>query len=324
MKISPSDSLALYIKMYRIRRAEERIIRHYPEDHMKTPMHMSMGQEAVAVAVCHALGNEGQIFAYYRSHALYLAKTEDPDRFFGELYGKVSGTAHGKAGSMHLADPDKGLMATSAVVASSIPLAVGAAFAHKQQRSGRIACAYLGDGALEEGVFWESVNAASAMKLPVLFVCEDNGLAVHTRQDVRQGFKRITEVLRNFECNVFQEKSTDVEVLYSLTMEAIESIKSTGKPAFMHLKCYRYLGHIGIHHDFDVGYRSRAEYDEWFRRDALVLQRARLLCHGWTESNLCAQERQIDESLAASVSQAQAAAFPTPDELYTGVFHEAH
>src|SRR3989338_2832947 len=171
-------SLDLYKKMYLIWKAEELIIKHYPEDEMKTPMHMSMGEEAIAAAVCHALGPEGQVFGYYRSHAIFLAKTRDPDMFFGELYGKVTGIARGRAGSMHLAAPDKGFMHASAVVASSIPLAVGAAFANKHKGNGRLCCAVFGDGALEEGVFWESLNAACVMKLPVLFVCADNGLAV--------------------------------------------------------------------------------------------------------------------------------------------------
>lgn len=319
-----NTSLDLYKKIYLIRKAEELIIKHYPEDEMKTPMHMSMGQEAVAVSVCHALGLEGQVFGFYRSHAVFLAKTEDPERFFGELYGKVTGTAHGKAGSMHLSAHEKGLMCASAVVASSIPLAVGAAFANKQKQNGRISCAYFGDGALEEGVFWESLNAACAMRLPVLFVCEDNGLAVHSESEVRHGFKRIIDVVRHFECSVFQEDSTDVEVLYGLNIEAIESIKSEEKPSFLHLKCYRYLDHIGIAEDFDVGYRPRAEFEEWFRRDPLALQRKRLLNNGWTEAMLLEEERRINAQLEDSICNARAAPFPAPEELYTGVFHEAH
>ena len=317
-------SLDLYKKMYLIRKAEELIIKYYPEDEMKTPMHTSMGQEAVAVAVCHALGQEGQIFGFYRSHAVFLTRTEDPERFFGELYGKVTGTARGKAGSMHLAAPDKGLMCASAVVASSIPLAVGAAFANKQKQNGAICCAYFGDGAVEEGVFWESLNVACVMRLPVLFVCEDNGLAVHSKPEVRRGFKRITEIVHHFECSVFQENSTDIELLYGLTQEAIESIKLNGRPSFLHLQCYRYLGHIGIAKDFDVGYRSKAEYEEWFKRDPLALQRKRLLSNGWTEAGLGEEERRIDAQLEDSVRKAQAAPFPSPEELYTGVFHEAH
>ena len=310
--------------MYRIRQAEGLIIKHYPDDEMKTPMHMSMGQEAVAVAVCHALGSEGQIFCFYRSHAVFLAKTEDPGRFFGEMYGKTTGTAHGKAGSMHLAAPEQGLMCASAVVASSIPLAVGAAFANKQQGNGKIACAYFGDGAVDEGVFWESLNAACLMKVPVLFVCEDNGYAVHTPPAARQGYKNITDVVRNFECNVFAKDSPDVELLYSLALEAVNSIRSTGKPAFLHLKTYRYLGHIGIADDFDAGYRSKSEYEARLQNDSLRMQRKHLLACGMAEKTLVAEEHQIDKVLEASINNAKAAPFPLPEELYTGVFNEEH
>src|SRR4051812_31092675 len=110
--------------LYLIRRSEEYIIKHYPENDMKTPMHMSMGQEAIPTAICHALGEGGQVYATYRSHATFLAKTADTDQFFAELYGKVTGCSRGKAGSMHLVSPEKGHLSSSAVVASCIPVTV--------------------------------------------------------------------------------------------------------------------------------------------------------------------------------------------------------
>lgn len=138
-------SFDLYKKLYLIRRSEELIIKHYPQDEMKTPMHMSMGQEAISAGVCHALGLEGQVFSSYRSHAVFLARTGDTDRFFAELYGKESGTAQGKAGSMHLAAPEMGHLCSSGIVASCIPIAVGVAFANKRKRNGQISCVFLGD-----------------------------------------------------------------------------------------------------------------------------------------------------------------------------------
>ena len=316
-------SLALYRKMYRIRQAERLIVKHYPEDEMRTPMHMSMGQEAVASAVCQALGDEGWVFGYYRSHALFLAKTEDSDRFFGELYGKVTGTAHGKAGSMHLAAPDKGLICTTAIVASTIPLAVGAAFARQRRGIDAPTCVVFGDGALEEGVFWESLNAACAKRVPVLFLCDDNGYAVHTPPAVRQGFRDITQVVRQFECSVFDEESTDVEVLHATAQRALEEMRTTSRPAFLRIKCCRYLGHIGIAEDFDAGYRTRAEYEAWAGRDPIALQRRRLLVErGMTEPQVVELEQRLDAEVEASVRRAKAAPLPSADELYRGVFHE--
>ena len=287
-------SFDLYKKLFMTRRAEEFIIKYYPEDDMKTPMHMSMGQEAISVGVCHALGLEDQVLTSYRSHAAFLAKTEDIEGFFAELYGKESGTAQGKAGSMHLAAPDKGFLCASGIVASCIPIAVGAAFANKRKRNGRISCVFFGDGALDEGVFWESINVASLMKIPVLFICEDNSLAVHTPTHKRQGYESITNIVSRFECNVFQEDTTDVEIIYRLVLDAIGSIKTTDKPAFIYLKCYRYLEHVGICEDFDAGYRSKAEFDEWDKRDCLTLQRTRLINVGYAETDILRAERLID------------------------------
>lgn len=317
-------SFDLYKKLYLMRRSEEFIIRYYPENEMKTPMHMSMGQEAISAGVCHALGLENQIFATYRSHAAFLAKTEDTNGFFAELYGKETGTAQGKAGSMHLAAPDKGHMSSSAIVASCIPVAVGAAFANKQKKNGRISCVFFGDGALDEGVFWESLNVASIMKLPVLFVCEDNGLAVHTTTHMRQGYKSITDIVCQFHCSVFQVDTTDVEIIYRIALNAIESIRTLGRSAFLHFKCYRYLEHVGIYEDFNVGYRSKTEFDEQYKRDCLILQRNRLIDVGYTEGDILHAERLIDERIDNSIREAREAPFPKPEALYRGVFHETN
>ena len=317
-----SLSIELYQKLYMARRAEEYIIQLYPEDEMKNPMHMSMGQEAIAVGVCHALGLENQIWTSYRTHAAYLAKTEDTDKFFAELYGKETGTAAGKAGSMHLADPSKGHMMASAVVASVIPVALGMAFANKRSSNGRISCVFFGDGAPDEGVFWESFNAACAMRLPVLFVCEDNELAVHTSTQVRQGYRSITEVLQSFNCTVLNDQTTDVERIYDLTKQAMDTIRTTGTPVFLHLKCYRYLEHVGINEDFDAGYRPKSEYETWRNLDCLALQRKRLLDQNLSEDEVGGIESRIDEQIRASIKLAQEASYPQPDELYRGVFFE--
>lgn len=316
-------SLDLYRKLFLVRKAEENIIKHYPENEMKCPMHMSMGQEAISVGVCHALKQKDQVFATYRSHAAFLAKTGDTDMFFGELYGRTTGTAQGKDGSMHLAAPDNGYMGSSGVVGTCIPPAVGAAFANKYLQNSQVACVFFGDGALDEGVFWESLNVACVMKLPVLFVLEDNGYAVNTPIHVRQAFKDIVDVASRFECNAWKENTTDVEVIYRLALSAIGSIKWAEKPSLLHFKCYRYLEHVGIYNDFNDGHRKRSEYLEWYNRDCLVLQRNRLLSIGYTETEIREVERLIDEQIKNSIKQAREAPYPEPEELYRGVFYES-
>ena len=182
--------------------------------------------------------------------------------------------------------PESAFMGTSAVVASIVPVAVGAAFANKQQGNGKLVTTFFGDGAVDEGAFWESFNIACLMKLPVLFVCEDNRFAVHTPVSLRQGFTSITDIVSRFNCHVLKEETTDVELLYELTLKAVDLIKTTQMPCFMHLRYYRYLEHVGVNEDFDAGYRSREEFEEWYRKDPVNLQRNRLLHQGIKEEEI--------------------------------------
>ena len=316
-------NLELYKKLYLARRVEEKIREHYMEDEMKTPMHMSMGEEAIAIGVCHALGAEDQVFCSYRSHAIYLAKTQNTDDFFAEMYGKDTAFLKGKGGSMHMCAPDSGFMGTSAIVASSIPVAVGAAFANKQKDNGKIAAVFFGDGAIDEGDFWESLNIACLMKLPVVFICEDNGLAVHTPTSKRHGYASITDIVSRFNCNVLKENTTDAEVIYRLTQRAIKLTKTTQMPCFMHLRYYRYLEHVGVNEDFDAGYRSRDDFKEWFKKDPVNLQREKIILkYGIKEEEILMIEREIDNQIENSLRLAKEAPFPGVGELYKGVFVE--
>jgi pyruvate dehydrogenase E1 component alpha subunit len=313
-------NLDLYKKLYLIRKAETEIRKHYHENEMKTPMHMSMGGEAISTGVCHALSSNGQVFASYRSHAAFLAKTEDIDFFFAELYGKDTSFLKGKGGSMHLCHTQYGFMATSAIVATHIPVAIGAAFANKVQKNNRIVAVFFGDGATDEGVFWESINVACLFRLPVIFVCEDNGLAVHTSSDQRRGYDSITSILSKFNCNVFETCSTDVEEIYNLTLSAIDIIRSKCEPCFMNLAYYRYLEHVGINCDFDAGYRNKEVFDKWYERDPVKLQRSKLSGLNVSNREIEQIENEIDEKVAKSILQAKKAPLSNCNQLYESVF----
>jgi TPP-dependent pyruvate/acetoin dehydrogenase alpha subunit len=315
-------SLELYKVLFFARRCEEYILKHYPDDLMRTPMHMSLGQEFVPVGVCRALEGKGDVFASYRSHAAFLAQTLDSDRFFGELYGRVTGTADGKGGSMHLSAPDKGHLLSSGVVASTIPVAVGTAFANKRLNTGRTAVVFFGDGAVDEGGFWESINAASLFQLPVFFVCEDNGWAVHTPPSAHQGFSSLEDVGRLFDCYVFADHSNDVERVYSITREAMTKVAEKPRPVLMHIKCCRYLEHVGIFEDWHLGYRGEAERELWKNKDSLRVQRDRLKQQGHSEAEIKSLENEIDDNVRRSVARAAQSPVPTPDRLHHGVFHE--
>ncbi len=313
-------NVGLYKKVYLIRKTEEKIREHYMEDEMKTPVHLSIGGEAIAAGVCQALNVEDQIFGTYRSHGIYLAKTGETDRFFAELYGKQTGVAKGKAGSMHITAPESNFLGASAVVATIIPVAVGSSFANKRKNNGKLVAVFFGDGALDEGAFWESLNFACLKELPIIFVCEDNGFAIHSPTSDRQGYRSISDIVSKFECNVFREETTDPEVIYRLTCNAIQLQKNTHKPCFLHLKYYRYFEHVGINQDFKFGYRSEKEFKRWYKMDPVNLQRKKLLENAYSEKMIQELEREIDKQINNSIKSAQKAPFPDRNELFEGVY----
>jgi len=320
--ISKAVSTGLYKSLFLARQAEEHIVKHYPENLMRTPMHMSMGQEFVSVAVCSALEGKADVFASYRSHAAFLAQTHDTDRFFAELYGRVSGPGEGKGGSMHLAAPDRGHFLSSGVVATQIPVAVGAAFANLRLKTGRTAVAFFGDGAMDAGVFWESMNSASLFRLPVMFVCEDNGFAVDTPRAARQAFNSLAEAVRPFGCDVYEDSSGDVESVYQLARHAAETASRERRPAFLNIKCCRYLEHVGTGEDWHWGYRNREiTVRDWIARDAVLAQRKRLLDCGVAEREVAAMEEEVITTIQRSIERAIAASVPSPERLFVGVFH---
>lgn len=311
----------LYKTMYLIRHSEEKIIEYYFEDEMKTPMHMSVGEEAIAAGVCAALKKEDQITGTFRSHAIYLAKTKESDLFFAEMYGKITGCGKGKSGSMHLSSKEFGFICASAIVASSIPVAVGAAFAQKYNGTENIVVAFFGDGALEEGVFWESINFACVQKLPVLFVCEDNGLAVHEPWEKTKGYHSIKEVIDSYNCDTYFLDTTDVGEIYDETQKIVDNVRSSGKPAFLQAKYYRYLEHVGVNKDFNKGYRTEAEFLKWYEKDPLKVQREKLEKQlGVTSEEIRAIEEEIENQVAASIAFAQRSALASEQELYKDVF----
>ena len=311
-------NVALYRKLYLIRRAEQAIREHYASDAMKTPMHMSTGEEAICAGVCQALRAQDQVIGTYRTHGIYLAKTGETDRFFAEMYGRQTGMAKGKAGSMHLTAPEAGLICTSAIVGTTIPVAVGAAFANRELGQDKMVAVFFGDGAIDEGVFWESLNTACGMRLPVIFVCEDNGFAVHIPKPLRHGYRSITDVVSKFDCDVYSSESTDPEVIYQLATKAIQAMREMRRPAFLHLRYYRYLEHVGVNEDFAQGYRDRKEFEHWRANDPVELQRRKLL-RWYSEADVKRLEEAIDRQVAESVKRAGQAPFPKPAELYQDV-----
>tara|TARA_R110000787_G_scaffold14819_18_gene45610 strand:- start:235 stop:2310 length:2076 start_codon:yes stop_codon:yes gene_type:complete len=299
----------LFERALLIRQAEERIIALYPDDKVQSPVHLSIGQEAVAVGVCAALAPDDWVFCSYRSHAFFLAKGGDLNAMFAELYGKATGGAGGKAGSMHLTAPEVGLMGSSAVVASTIPHAVGAAYASKLNGDGRVHVAVFGDGATEEGVYHESMNFAALHKLPVLFVCENNGFAVHSRPEARQAYG-IGEHARAYGIAVHKiDAGYDFQQVHDGVAPLVEALRRGDGPQFVEIATCRYKEHVGPNDDFDAGYRSIDEISEWRKRDPLLIDRETV------ERLQPSVERDID----AAVAHAEQSPWPGRDALLTDI-----
>ncbi len=267
--LPPPDETFLR-QMLRIRLVEEKIIELYPSDKIQSPVHLSIGQEAVAVGVCAALRAQDVLFPTYRGHAFYLAKGGDLGSFFAELYGKATGAAGGKAGSMHLVAPEVGLMPASAVVASTIPLALGAALMEKRSGGERLIVTNFGDGATEEGVHHESLNLAARFRLPVIFLCENNGYAVHASLAERQAYK-IADLPRQYGLETIEiEDGHDPARVFKSFGAVAEKTRRDRQPRYVVVRTYRSHEHVGPGDDSAALYRAKAELDLWRTRDPLI------------------------------------------------------
>lgn len=304
-----------YRQLYLIRRVEERICEIYPSDRIKSPVHLSIGQEAVAVGVSQALRPDDIVSGTYRGHATYLARGGDLRGMFAELYGKDAGVARGKGGSMHLVDMRCSVLGTSAVVGTTVPVALGYAFAQKALTTGRIVAAFFGDGATEEGAFYESLNFAALRNLPILFVCENNFLAIHEPIAKRQATDRLIERVATFGIPAMRVASGDVFEIYDQAQTLIEQVRGGNGPAFLECHTYRWREHVGPGEDYDVGYRRRDELLYWQARDPIAA----------VARSIDAEQRrdiegEVEQLIADAVAFAESAPEPAAEELFAHVY----
>jgi len=306
----------IYEALYRIRRVEEAIAEIYPTDKIKSPVHLSIGQEAVAVGVCEALRADDIVFGTYRSHAAYLAKGGDLKRMIAELYGKLTGCAKGKGGSMHLVDIEHGVMGASAVVGTTIANAIGYAYALKLQRKDSIVVSFFGDGATDEGVFHESMNFATLKELPIVFVCENNFYAIHTHLLKRHKEANLCERARSYGLIAEQIGYNDVFRIYERVGAAAADLRARRRgPFFFECLTYRLKEHVGPGDDFHLGYRAQAEAEVWSENDPV---------RRVGESIDATRRREIESAVECEIRDALAFAeespFPGGNELFTDVW----
>ena len=260
----------LFRQALRIRLVEERVIALYPSDKIQSPVHLSIGQEAVAVGVCQSLRRDDLLFSSYRGHAFCLAKGGGLREMMAELYGKRTGCGDGKAGSMHLLAPAAGMLVSSAVVGSTIPHGVGAALAAKRRGTDQVTVVAFGDGATEEGVYHESLNFTALHRLPVILLCENNGLAVHSALSARQSYA-IPDHARGFGLPVTTiAEGWDFLKIHEVFSGIVDAVRRERGPHFVEIRTCRYREHVGPGEDWHAGYRPREELERWRARDPLV------------------------------------------------------
>ena len=308
----------LYRSMYRIRRVEEEIAQIFPTDKIKSPIHLSIGQEPISVGVCEALNQDDVVFGTYRGHAMYLAKGGDLRKMIAELYGKATGCARGKGGSMHLICKEKGVMGTSAIVGTTIPISVGYALGQQFRKTGIVTVSFFGDGAVDEGAFHESMNFAALKKIPIIFVCENNFYAIHSHCLSRHDSDNICERVCSYGIPAERIADGDIFAIYEFIRTQGEKIRrGAGGPVFLECLTYRWKEHVGPNDDFDLGYRSRQEGEYWIQNDPLRKLKSLLA------SNLSdVIESEIEKEIKDAFQFAEESPFPDGKEAYENLFKD--
>jgi TPP-dependent pyruvate/acetoin dehydrogenase alpha subunit len=312
----------LYKGMLRIRLLEERIVELYPEQQMRCPVHLCIGQEAVATAVCAHLKPTDYVVSSHRSHGHYVAKGGDLKAMMAEIYGKATGCCEGKGGSMHLLDLSVGYLGSTPIVGSTIPIGVGAAFGARMKGEERVTVVFFGEGATEEGVFHEAANFASLKKLPVVFVCENNLYSVYSPMSVRQPDGReVFNLAKGHGIESRQGDGNDVAEVYELAGEAVEKARRGGGPSFLEFKTYRWREHCGPNFDNDICYRTEAE---WRKKCPLENAERVLRDKKWADdAKFAAWRREIAAEIDAAVDFAKQSPFPAREAMADHLYAEA-
>ncbi len=256
----------LYAVMLKIQKVELKVDQLYHEDEMKTPVHLCLGQEAVAAGVCANLNTADYVFSNHRNHGHYIAKGGDIKAMVAELYNRQTGCSKGRGGAMHMVDTSVGIPGTSSIVGGCIPLATGAALGSAIKGDGRVSVVFFGDAAVEEGVIYESINFAMLRTLPVVYVCENNFYSVFSHLSKRQAKDDIYRRFEGLAIPGYRVDGNNVLAVYRTAGQALDSARRGGGPSFIECRTYRLRDHHGTTSGAEVGYRTQQEVDEWAAR----------------------------------------------------------
>jgi pyruvate dehydrogenase E1 component alpha subunit len=312
--VSVEVAAAYFAEMSLIRRFEQAAYRGYEQGDVHGTVHVSIGQEAVAVGVVGALRPEDTVLSHHRGHAHALAKGVDPNRLMAELCGRVDGVSRGKGGSMHATDIEHGFLGTMAIVGSAIPLATGVALAHKRRGRGDVCVAFFGDGAINQGVLYESMNLAELWALPVVYVCENNAFAITTAYSDSTAGPGLVARAQSFGLAAESVDGQDILAVREAAARMIAAARE-GRPAVLEALTYRFMGHSRGDPAHGV-YRTKDELNDWKQRDPIdLIARA-----GGLDADLTSEldndaRRRADQAL----DFARDSAMPGPEELTRGV-----
>ncbi|MFC1984902.1 thiamine pyrophosphate-dependent dehydrogenase E1 component subunit alpha [Chloroflexota bacterium] len=311
----------LYRVMLKIQKVELKIDELYHEDEMKTPVHLCLGQEAIAAGVCIHLNTDDYLFSNHRGHGHYIAKGGDIKAMIAELYNRETGCSRGRGGSMHLVDTSVGVLGTSSIVAGCIPIATGAALGSVLKKDNRVSVAFFGDAAVEEGVTYESINFAMLKKLPVVYVCENNFYSVFSHLSKRQANDDIYRRFEGLSIPGYRIDGNNVIEVYHTARKAIDNARSGGGPSFIECRTYRLKDHHGTSSGAESGYRTQEEVDEWAVRCPVnnferFLLEQRIATGSEIEEFAAAIDRAVDEAFRF----AQASPLPDGDAVLENLY----
>lgn len=314
----------LYRTMLRIRVCEESFIWSILKGEIKCPVHLYTGQEAVAAGVCAALTNNDYVFGNHRSHGHYLACGGDMNELVAEIFGKDTGCASGRGGSMHVCAADTGMLGAVPIVAGTISLALGCALASKIKKAKRVTVSFFGDGAAGEGVLYESMNFASLKKLPIIFACENNLYSTHMPIRECRPHSDIYTIALPFRIPSFQIDGNDVLKVYEASKKSVDICKSGKGPVFIEFMTYRLRGHVGPDDNIQGSHtdiRPKEEIEKWKKKDPIKRLENYFLKNGiFKISEIEKIKKETDKQVVQAHNFSKGSTYPKQKDLSKYVF----
>lgn len=319
-QISNETLIDIHRRMVRIRLFEETAGKMMENGKIPGALHLYVGQEAVATGVMVHLSDEDWITGTHRGHGHLIAKGGEFDKMFAEIYGRSTGYCKGKGGSMHISNMEIGMLGANGIVGGGLPIAVGAGFSIKFKKTNNVSVTFFGDGASNEGAFHEAANMAALFKLPVIFVCENNGYGEYTAQANHQAIVDVADRAAGYGMPGVVVDGMDAVAVYEAAGVAIERAREGGGPSMLECKTYRFYDHVGVR-GMGLKYRTDEELERWQARDPIKLLEARLAEQGiLSVEDAKTVHAEISEQVQEAVAFAEASPMPDPSALLEDVY----